>query len=403
MNKKPILIVALLTMLVTAACGFSFQFPRFFSDDSPQSTQAVIERTDAARPSIENMPLQATPGALPDLSSLNLADRDVLLTTLYDRVSPGVVSLLIGNELGGNTGSGFVFDRQGHIVTNYHVVEGATSVEVDFPFGLKVRGEVIGTDLDSDLAVVKVDVAEDVLVPLPLGDSDQLRVGQSVVAIGNPFRLSGTMTVGIVSAKGRTLESMRQTEGGNFFTAGDIIQTDAAINPGNSGGPLLNLNGEVIGGNRAIRTTGATVTGDPINSGIGFAISSNIVRRVVPELIAEGSYDYPYLGITSREGLTLEMIEELGLQRQNGAYVTSVSPGGPADQAGLRAGDRPTSFPGLPAGGDLIVAVDGQPVMTFGDMLGYLIKNKSPGDQVTLTVLRDNTEEEVTITLGRRP
>ncbi|MEN4012163.1 MAG: trypsin-like peptidase domain-containing protein [Chloroflexota bacterium] len=405
MNKKPILIVSLVTLLVTVACGFSFQVPRIFSDESPQPTAEIAEYAteEAARPSLEDMPVVATPGSLSDLSSLNLADRDVLLTTLYERVSPGVVSLVVGNELGGNTGSGFVFDRQGHIVTNYHVVEGATSVEVDFLFGLKVRGEVIGTDLDSDLAVVKVDVPEDVLVPLPLGDSDQLRVGQSVIAIGNPFRLSGTMTVGIVSAKGRTLESMRLAEGGNFFTAGDIIQTDAAINPGNSGGPLLNLNGEVIGVNRAIRTTGATVTGDPVNSGIGFAISSNIVRRVVPALIAEGRYDYPFLGITSREGLTLEMIEELELPRQNGAYVISVTPGGPADDAGVRAGNQPTSFPGLPAGGDLIVAVDGQPVMTFGDMLSYLIKNKSPGDQVTLTILRDNTEMEVTITLGKRP
>lgn len=404
MNKKPILIVSLVILMVTAACGFTFQFPRIFSNDTPQPTSAAVQRaTEAARPSIENTPLLVTPGAMPDLSSLNLTDRDVLLTTLYDRVSPGVVSLLVGNELGGSTGSGFVYDRQGHIITNYHVVEGATSVEVDFPFGLKVRGEVIGTDLDSDLAVVKVEVDENVLVPLPLGDSDQLRVGQSVVAIGNPFRLSGTMTVGIVSAKGRTLESMRQAEGGNFFTAGDIIQTDAAINPGNSGGPLLNLNGEVVGVNRAIRTTGTTVSGDPVNSGIGFAISSNIVRRVVPQLIAEGKYDYPYLGITSREGLTLEMIEALGLPRQNGAYVTSVTPGSPADKAGVRAGSRPTNFAGLPAGGDLIIAVDGQPVLTFGDMLSYLIKNKMPGDQVTLTVLRDNAEKEVTITLGKRP
>jgi 2-alkenal reductase len=228
-------------------------------------------------------------------------------------------------------------------------------------------------------------------------------VGQTVIAIGNPFGLSGTMTVGIVSAKGRTLESLRQTEAGSFFTAGDIIQTDAAINPGNSGGPLINLKGEVIGVNRAIRTTGATPTGDPVNSGIGFAISGNIVRRVVPVLIEKGVYDYPYLGVTSREDLTLEMIEELGLPRQTGAYITSVTPGGPADQAGLRGGSQPTSFPGLTKGGDLIIAIDGRPVTSFGEMLSYLINTKSPGDEITLTVLRNGIEKEVKLTLGKRP
>ncbi|MGB9898244.1 S1C family serine protease, partial [Thermanaerothrix sp.] len=300
-------------------------------------------------------------------------------------------------------GSGFVYDREGHIVTNYHVVEGASGLEVFFPSGLKVRAKVIGQDLDSDLAVIKVDVPADALVPLPLGDSDQVRVGQTAIAIGNPFGLTGTMTVGIVSAKGRTLESLRQAESGTFFSAGDVIQTDASINPGNSGGPLLNLAGEVIGVNRAIRTTGTTITGEPVNSGIGFAVSSNIVRRVVPVLITQGRYDYPYLGISSREMLTLEQIEALGLPRQTGAYIVSVTPGSPADRAGLRGGSQPTRFAGLPAGGDLIIAIDGQPVQTFSDMLSYLMKNKSPGDTVVLTIIRDRQEKEVSVTLGKRP
>jgi 2-alkenal reductase len=288
-------------------------------------------------------------------------------------------------------------------VTNYHVVEGASGLEVFFASGLKVRAKVIGQDLDSDLAVIKVDVPTDALVPLPLGDSDQVRVGQTAIAIGNPFGLAGTMTVGIVSAKGRTLESLRQAEGGTFFSAGDVIQTDASINPGNSGGPLLNLAGEVIGVNRAIRTTGTTITGEPVNSGIGFAVSSNIVRRVVPVLIAQGKYDYPYLGISSREMLTLEQIEALGLPRQTGAYIVSVTPGSPADRAGLRGGSQPTRFAGLPAGGDLIIAIDGQPVQAFSDMLSYLMKHKSPGDTVVLTIIRDNQEKEVSVTLGKRP
>lgn len=402
MNKKTILLASLIILLTTAACGFTFQIPRFFGEESPAPTVEGQRATLPVSPQV-TLPAVPTLSAPPDISALSYAERDAVLTSLYERVSPGVVSLLVENGQGGSTGSGFVIDRQGHIVTNYHVVEGATDVEVDFLFGLKVRGKVIGTDLDSDLAVVKVDVPEDVLVPLPLGDSDQLKVGQTVVAIGNPFQLSGTMTLGIVSAKGRTLESLRQAESGSFFTAGDIIQTDAAINPGNSGGPLLNLNGEVIGVNRAIRTTGTTITGDPVNSGIGFSISSNIVRRVVPELIASGKYDYPYLGISSRSNLTLRMIEELGLPRQTGAYITAVTPGSPADRAGLRGGSRPTSFTGLPAGGDLIVAIDGQPVMTFDDLLSYLIKNKQPGDKVTLTIVRDGQEKEVDLTLGKRP
>ena len=211
--------------------------------------------------------------------------------------------------------------------------------------GYKVYGNVVGTDLDSDLAVIKVDAPAEELHPVPLGDSSGLQVGQTVVAIGNPFGLSGTMTVGIVSALGRTLDSAHTTPGWDFFTAGDIIQTDAAINPGNSGGPLFNLNGEVIGVNRAIRTTNFTDTGEPINSGIGFAISVNIVKRVVPVLITDGKYDYPYLGMSSLDDMTLQIIEALGLKSFTGAYVTTVVPGGPADKAGIKAGTRKHQHP----------------------------------------------------------
>lgn len=405
MNKNKLIVLSVVMMMLFAGCRISFDLPQFVENFN-QPTQAAPTLRPANTPDLSIVPTPDSSIAplteLPPLS-IDLAERDALLTELYRRVSPGVVSILVTDDTGGSAGSGFVFDKQGHIVTNFHVVEGADLVEIDFPSGYKARGEVIGTDLDSDLAVVRVAAPAEVLLPLPMGDSDSVQVGQTVIAIGNPFGLSGTMTVGIVSAKGRTLESLRQTEAGSFFTAGDIIQTDAAINPGNSGGPLVNLNGEVIGVNRAIRTTGTTPTGDPVNSGIGFAISGNIVRRVVPVLIEKGFYDYPYLGVTSREDLTLEMIEELGLPRQTGAYITSVTPGGPADQAGLRGGSQPTSFPGLTKGGDLIIAIDGRPVTSFGEMLSYLINNKAPGDQVTLTILRDNKEKEVTLTLGKRP
>ncbi len=288
----------------------------------------------------------------------------------------------------------------GHIVTNYHVVEEGLDYEVDFPSGYKVRGEVVAFDLDSDLAVIHVDVPAAELFPLPMGDSDALRIGEAVVAIGNPFGLDSTITLGIVSAKGRTLTSMRESPNGGLFSAGDLIQTDAAINPGNSGGPLLNLNGEVVGVNRAIQTNSVF---ENSNSGVGFAVSSNIVRRVVPVLIEKGEYDYPYLGISSRDDLSLGEIEELSLPNRSGAYVVNVVAGSPADDAGMIGGSIETDIPGLNAGGDLIIGIDDRPVRVFGELLSYLMTEKSPGDTVVLTIIRDNEQKEVRVTLGKRP
>ena len=346
-----------------------------------------------------------TPAALqiPNPVAVDLEEQQGTLVSLYNHVMPGIVSLQVLGDQGGSLGSGFVYDDQGHIITNFHVVEGAKQVEVDFTSGYKVYGTVIGTDLDSDLAVVKVEAPASELHPLPLGDSNTLQVGQTVIAIGNPFGLSGTMTTGIISALGRTLDSQRDAPSGGFFTAGDIIQTDAAINPGNSGGPLFNLSGQVIGINRAIRTTGFTSTGEPVNSGIGFAIAINIVKRVVPVLITDGKYDYPYLGISSVDELSLPQIEALGLKSYTGAYVTTVTPNGPADKAGLRAGDQVTSLQGLNAGGDLIIAIDGQTIQRFDELLRYLINFKGPGDTVVLTVLRGEEQLDVPVTLGKRP
>jgi len=321
------------------------------------------------------------------------------LVTLYENVSPGTVAILTDQ----GQGSGFVYDTDGNIVTNYHVIEGATTVEVRFNSGYMAYGTVVGTDLDSDLAIVKVDVPAEEIHPLTLGDSSALKVGQTVVAIGNPFGLNGTMTVGIVSALGRTLDAIHQTPDGQPFTAGDIIQTDAAINPGNSGGPLFNINGEVIGINRAIRTLSSTSSGEPVNSGIGFAVSINMVKRVTPSLISTGKYDYPFLGVSSFPSLSLEVVNALGLSSYTGAYVTDVVPGGPADKAGLIAGTKPTSLAGLFGGGDLITGIDGHLVRTFDEMLAYLITNKGPGDTIVLQVLRNGEKVDVTITLDKRP
>ncbi len=345
---------------------------------------------------ISNLPIQ-------NLPSLNLGEKDAVQVALYEQVSPGVVSIQVSSTVGDGQGSGFVYDTNGYVITNYHVVEGATDIEVDFPSGFKTTGKVIGTDTDSDIAIVKVDAPESELHPLSLGNSNSVKVGQTVVAIGNPFGLNGTMTIGIISALGRTLDSLHDSGGGNVYTAGDIIQTDAAINPGNSGGPLLNLNGEVIGINRAIRTSGATVGGEPGNIGIGFAVPINIVKRVIPELIANGKYDYPYLGLSSLPDMSLSVQKSLGLSQSTGAYIVEVVPGGPAENAGVIAGTKPTDIQGLLAGGDLVVAIDGNKILTFADLLKYLINEKAPGDQVVLSVIRDNQQKEITLTLGSRP
>jgi 2-alkenal reductase len=341
-------------------------------------------------------PAQVNPSTLP--TPVALSEQASTLEALYQQVLPGVVSISTGASLG----SGFMFDNEGHVVTNQHVVEGSSEVEVSFSSGFKAYGTVIGSDVDADVAVVKVDAPAEEIHPLAIGDSSTLNVGEPVVAIGNPFALSGTMTLGIVSGLGRSQPSHAAPEGG-FFSTADIIQTDAAINPGNSGGPLFNLNGEVVGINQSIRTDSFNgQTGNAVNSGVGFSISINLVKRIVPYLIRDGSYEYPYLGISSGD-LTLAAIEALGLNTYKGAYVTSVTPGGPAAQAGIQAGETPTGIERLNAGGDIIIAFDGKPVDTFDQLLSYLTTSKSPGDTAVLTVLRDGQPMDITVTLGTRP
>jgi len=362
-------------------------------------TLPVTERTDSLPP-LENQ------GEQPTINNgeIDFTSSDEVLISLYEAVNPGVASIIVYSDgLVVGQGSGFLFDDQGHILTNYHVVEDAVQIEVVFPSGFRAKGELIGTDLDSDIAVVKVILSDLNLSPLAMGSSSEVKVGQYVVAIGNPFGLSGTMTVGIVSARGRLLESLRAAPSGGFFTAPDLIQTDAAINPGNSGGPLLNMSGEVIGINRAIRTS-EEGNGMLSNSGIGFAVPIDIVKRVVPFLIRDGKYDYPYLGIISRENLTLIEKEALGFSSEiTGAYVVEVPKNGPASDAGMRGGTTETIFSDLPAGGDLIIAVDEEPIRSFSDLLAYLVTHKSPGDEMEITVLREGQEIVLMVILEKRP
>ncbi len=390
MKKKITVIIAILALFVLLACAYTPDLDW----NLPGGADTEVTRAPAVRDT-------TAPQVIVDAE--DIANTDLILTNLYQQVNPGVVTIIAYTAQGEGSGSGFVYDDEGHIITNYHVVEGAETVEVDFSSGLKVYGEVIATDIDSDIAVIKVDVPADELVPLPLGDSDALKVGQMVVAIGNPYRLTSTITLGIVSAKGRILDSLRTTEDFTSYTAGDLIQTDAAINPGNSGGPLLNLAGEVVGINRAIRTSGTTIEGEAVNSGIGYAVSINIVKRVVPILISEGTYDYPLMGISSSSTeLTLSQWEQISDTLTSGVYVVSVTPGGPADRAGLVGGSQPTDIQGFYSGGDIIIAVDGIPVNLYGDLISYIFKNKSPGDVINLTINRNGQEMEVPLTLGSR-
>jgi S1-C subfamily serine protease len=382
MNRRFALLVFIAVLAISALACQALTFAPGELTTPPAATQTTAQVAPAA----------------PLVAADELLNQQDALIALYDNASPGTVSIQIVTNNGGGQGSGFVYDTAGHIVTNYHVIEGATQIEVAFASGYKTYGKVIGSDTNADLAVVKVDVPADILVPLALGDSAQLKVGQIVVAIGNPFGLNGTMTTGIVSALGRTLASER-----SIFSSGDVIQTDAAINPGNSGGPLLNLKGEVIGVNRAIRTTNFTAQGEPTNTGIGFAISSNMVKRVVPSLISTGKYEYPFFGVSSRSDMPLEIIQILKLPRFNGVYVVSVSEGGPAALAGIQAGNQPTEIAGLNAGGDLIIALDDTPINTFDEMLRYLVTNKSPGDPMVVTLLRGEEELQITVTLATRP
>ncbi|MGB4595493.1 MAG: trypsin-like peptidase domain-containing protein [Anaerolineaceae bacterium] len=414
MRKKAIrtFVLIFMAMLVVLGCGV-FSLPQQLGDSLATAIPQQLETLIPSEPTeVQTQPSRAATKVpqsnLPPLPSAADTIAPGTLEALYQKVNPGVVSIMFSTvqndqTVGGGQGTGFVIDKEGHIVTNYHVAGEASDLEVHFPSGLKVPATLVGIDTDSDLAVIKVEVPADELTVLPLGDSDLAAVGTSVVAIGNPFGLAGTMTLGIISARGRTLSSIRTTESGVSFTTGDLIQTDALINPGNSGGPLLNLNGEVIGVNRAIETSGQSVTGEAVNTGIGFAISSNIVRKVVPSLIANGSYDYPYLGLSAMPDMTLALAKALGLSQATGAYVTDVAPDGPASQAGIRGSTLQTEYQNLYSGGDLIIGVDGQSIKDFSELMAYMVLHKNPGDVITFTVLRGNNQLDIPVTLGSRP
>jgi serine protease Do len=418
-------LLVFISLVFSACSGLPGSTQLRVGSDSSGMPVGQVEQQDTSKTSSDIAP-QATPSTAlsaeqPDL----LAAYEQTLENVYTQVSPSVVNIRVvqqqdvslGSDLGnspfqlpGNNGSqtpqysqglgsGFVWDTVGDIVTNNHVVEAADKIEVTFADGTVLPATLVGADSYSDLAVIKVEPVAGLLQPVTLADSTQVKVGQLAIAIGNPFGLEGTMTVGIVSALGRTLPASSTYQTGPVYSIPDIIQTDAPINPGNSGGVLVDNLGQVMGVTAAIES--------PVqaNAGIGFAIPSALVAKVVPGLIKGGSYEHSYLGISGGT-LTPDMANAMNLpENQHGALVASVVPGGPADKAGVRGSDQSVTVDGqeIPVGGDVIIAIDGQPIQNMDDIIAYLSDETVVGQTVTLTLLRDGKETMLDVTLEARP
>ena len=393
--KKVGLVTLLMTVALLIGLGLGTVAAPALSPTSvvARSAPDTSTRLPVSAPVVNPVqPAPAAPGAV--------IDEQATIEALYARENPSVVNITIYSQSArqGLTplgeGSGFVIDASGDIVTNAHVVQKADSLEVTFADGTILKGRVVGQDLNSDLAVVKVDQLPANVQPLQLAQMSDLAVGETVVAIGNPFGLDGSISKGIISALGRNISSLTS------FSIPEAIQTDAAINPGNSGGPLLDLAGHVVGVNAQIATGGTSNS----NSGVGFAIPVNIVSKVIPELISHGKYNWAWLGI-SGGSLTPALVDSMKLPVKKGAYVASVTAGGPAEQAGLHGASASASARGTATqpGGDVITAIDGKAVNSFDDLLIYIALQTQPGQQVILTVVRGGQTQDIKLQLGTRP
>ena len=386
-TKSRVLLIIGLLPLLTIACGLVIPAARVVKP-STESIQVTLQIPSA--PVIQPEPIQ-----LPAVT----VNEEALLIDLYRRANPAVVNIITYTNEGNlvqsdGQGSGFVFDDQGHIITNSHVVHGSDAIEVVFSDNTILKAELVGQDLHSDLAVIQVSTLPDGVQPLPLGDIGEVAVGQTVIAIGNPFGLGGTLTRGIVSALGRSIPALTP------FSIPQAIQTDAPINPGNSGGPLLNLRGQVVGVNAQIETG----DGSRVNSGVGFAIPVSIISRVVPSLIKNGKYEWAWLGVVGGT-INPAMIEAMDLPVQKGAYISQVVNNGPAEGAGIHGSTDEVMVDGrrIEIGGDMVVAIDGQPVSSFDDILIYIALNTHPDQEVVLTIIRDGQTQDVRVTLKPRP
>ena len=355
---------------------------------------AAIGAFDSTTPAtVIAQPSAAAPTTAPALDGKALSVNEI-----YRRSGPGVVQITstlgsAGQQSGRALGSGFVIDKQGHIVTNYHVVQGATAIDVRFSNDDTIDATLVGSDPSTDLALLRVDATPEALTPLTLADSTKVQVGDSVVAIGNPFGLERTVTAGIVSALQRAVQAP------NGFSIDHVIQTDAPINHGNSGGPLLDTRGRVIGVNSQIETGGS---GDG-NVGIGFAVPSNTVTQVVDQLRTGGSVDHAYLGV-SAVAVTSDIADAFKLPVDEGLVIQSVTPGSGAADAGLKAGDEQAVIAGesFRVGGDVIVAAAGKAVASIDDLRDVIAAHK-PGDTIALDIYRGGAKTSVTVTLGRQP
>lgn len=430
-----------ITMLILMACSFSpsvlnLSRQKLPSDLSTTATSTVEPAQPTALPSSTVIPAiptlvgatQTAPTSTPskvqpaanqpaqqgttiagDINTFQSA-----LEAIYQKVNPSVVSIQVeipasaGSSNGGGTGtgialgSGFVWDTQGHIVTNNHVVSGASRITVMFADGTTVDATLVGSDPNADLAVVKVDVAANLLKPVEVADSTQVKVGQIVIAIGNPFGLANTMTEGIISALARSLPvglDSQTAQTGPTYSIPDIIQTDAPINPGNSGGVLVDINGQLVGVTAAIESSSQS------NSGIGFVIPSEIVNKVVPPIIKTGKFNHPWLGITGTS-LIPAVAKAMNLDpNQKGALIIDVTAGGPASKAGLLAGTDQTTINGnnVILGGDIITAVNDHAINSMDDLIAYIFIHTNANDNVTLTILRQGKVMKLPLTIGIFP
>jgi len=400
MNKSWTIILIALVTLVAATLGCGLPGEVLLSTATPMPTLSQVSPTPVIVPTATPAPPQ-----VPTMSDEPANALEAQVEAVYGLAGPAVVNITnrsyaydffmnpVPQE---GTGSGFVYDTEGHIVTNFHVVENAEELSVTLANGAVYPATVVGVDPSNDLAVLHIE-ADDLPQPVALGASDNLRVGQFVVAIGNPFGQEGTLTVGVISALGRIIES----PDGRFI--GEAIQTDAAINPGNSGGPLLNLQGQVIGVNSQI------ISPSQASAGIGFAIPANTVRRVVPQLIAKGRYPHPWLG-AQLLGLTpdrAQLFRQAGMvvPVEEGLLVVEVVPGGPAERAGMRGGDQLVQLGNvrIPLGGDIITAINGETIADYQALTVYLETQTQVGDTVEVTIMRGSQEQKFQLTLDERP
>jgi S1-C subfamily serine protease len=380
-----LLLLILVLVSGSLACDLS-NIPRIITQDTPEPD---------AEPTATPVVIVLTPTPISPEAQGGFDVEEELITSLYARISPAVVCVTAQDAFGQCIGSGFIIDQEGYIVTNNHVTEAAPAnqLRVVLADESSVPAQLVGSDPGSDLALLQVDLPPERLTVVELGNSSDLRVGQRAIAIGNPFGLERTITVGIISSVGRTLER----EDSEFRIA-QVIQTDAAINPGNSGGPLLDSRGKVIGVNTAIRS----LTG--VSSGVGFAVPVDIVKRVVLELTEYGRYRHTWVGIYGST-ITPEMVEAMDLPVETGILVAEVTPNGPASKTNLRGGDRTVIVGGIRmwAGGDIITAVNDISVRKFDDLINYLATETSVGDEITLQVIRDGQELDIVVTLEERP